>query len=246
MFKRPSKPEANAPATVSKSWSKSPEDPISRIAGYFGVYYSGPDGLHGPNTISALGAAAGFFAQQMARAMLSSGTWTMSQHSFLKVETKIGQNFFFGDAISAALFGSKAEGPGLLNYVAAFDNSLDGLKSIDIGELASHAAQSMGTEAFGIPRIAQEFRPTLPPIVHLKRDVTALLHELNYRGVKPAQYADVFGSAGQFMMKTIAGETNIRVAVQMPKLMSLRLFMEAAVPMSKLDPNDILSPQPKG
>ena len=231
------------------SAAMSPDDPIARVGGYFLTQYGGPDGpLASTNLISAMGSVSGLFAQLKARALLQSGVWKQDDNSFTRATTADGQTFFFGDAPNVALYGAVSqrledhyghgpEGLGLWNYVAAAARDPKIGSEVDIGEIAQHTAESLGSSAFGVPRAPAGFQPSEPPLTALGRHARPLWDEFKRLEVSPDDYTRVFGLATQNMIPWTAGERGVAASPKMPAAIAVRLFMEAAIPMAKVDPH---------
>lgn len=208
------------------------------IGGYMLMAYGGFDGttLHAANAVSALGALAGVFAQAQARAMLAAKQLPNEQATLVEVATKDGELFYFGDAINACLFEGTRERPSFWNIAAGVARDPDIGDKIDIGEMAKHTAEVLGTPAFGKPRIDARYPLTETPIEAVRAHALVLLHRFQEIAIDPAQLMIAFGLAGQGIAGFAAGEVSTTpVDVAMTKEDIVRLYMESAIPMSKLD-----------
>ena len=101
----------------------------------------------------------------------------------------------------------------------------------DISEIVSNAARSIGTSRFGVPRLPREHMPHKLPREAL---------ELHWRFIRaeleaprdPSHWPYDVAAAAQWQMVT--GRDTID-----PPL-AARIVMEAAIPMSKVDPRTII------
>ena len=222
---------------ATPSLAMSPDEPMARIGGYFLMKYARPDGaLKSADLISALGGAAGFFAQLRARALLKTPAWAARKDAFVDVATKDGGRYFFGDAINVGLYGSSTDGLGLWNYIAPAAGDPEIESRIDLMEIAAHTAATVGGPEFGVPRTPSAYRPSEPSLATLKRDAPVLLAELKRLNVPAEQFVTLFGGAAQKLVPFTAGERDFQVDAKLPPFEAVRLFMETAVPMSKVDP----------
>jgi hypothetical protein len=225
---------------TTPSLAMTPDEPMARIGGYFLMKYAGPDGvLRSADLISALGGVSGFFAQLRARDLLKTPAWQARKGALVDAGTQDGAHYVFGDAINVGLYGSSTDGLGLWNYIApaAGDPKIE--SKIDLMEIAAHTAATVGDAAFGVPRVPAAYRPSEAPLAALKRDAPILLAEMQRLKVPAEQFVTVFGGAAQKLVPFAAGERDFKVDAKLPPFEAVRLFMEAAVPMSKIDPASI-------
>lgn len=206
------------------------------IGGYVLTQYEQGGVLRAADAVSALGALAGVFAQAQARAMLASGAIVQTGSSLVEATTTDGGRFYFGDAINACLFEGTREQPSFWNIAAgaAKDPSIG--EQIDIADIARHTAAVLGSAAFGKPRLDDRYRLNELPIDAVKRHANILLARFKQTHVDPAQLMIAFGLAGQGLAAFAAGEIDGATAdTPMQRVDIVRLYMEAAIPMSKLD-----------
>jgi hypothetical protein len=225
---------------ATPSLAMSPDEPMARIGGYFLMKYAGPNGaLKSADLISALGGVAGFFVHLRAQDLVKTPAWQARKDALVDVKTRDGAHYAFGDAINVGLYGSPSDGLGLWNYVAPAAGDPEIASKIDLMEIAAHTAATVGDAAFGVPRVPAEYRPSEPPLAALKRDAPVLLAELQRLKVPTDQYVTLFGGAAQKLVPFTAGDRDFQVDAKLPPFEAVRLFMETAVPMSKIDPASI-------
>jgi hypothetical protein len=208
------------------------------IGGYLLMKYGGLDGssLRAANAVSALGALAGVFAQAQARAMLAAKSLPDAQASLVEVATKDGEVFYFGDAINACLFEGARERPSFWNIAAGVARDPDIGAKVDIAEIAKHTAEALGGPDFGKPRIEARYPLTEMPIDAVKAHALVFLDRFRQTGIDPAQLMIAFGLAAQGIAAFAAGDVaGGAVDVAMTREDIVRLYMESAIPMSKLD-----------
>lgn len=208
------------------------------IGGYIMMKYGGVEGqtLQTANAISALGALAGVFAQAQARAMLASGALPQTQSSMVEAVTKDGAHYYFGDAINACVLEGSRERPSFWNLAAAAAQDPEIGNKIDLNEIAAHTAKELGGAAFGIPRIDARYGLSEKPIDAVRAHAVVLLERFRQIQINPANLMLAFGLVAQGLAAFAAGDhKDIAISVPMARVDIVRLYMESAVPMSKLD-----------
>ncbi|MBX3511203.1 MAG: hypothetical protein KF700_08375 [Hyphomonadaceae bacterium] len=208
------------------------------IGGYILTHYGGVDGgvLRAADAVSALGALAGVFAQAQARAMLASGALANTETSLAQVTTRDGGVYYFGDAINACLFEGTRERPAFWNVAAGAANDPNIGAVIDIADIARHTAATLGGPDFGKPRFDERYRLSEAPIEAVRAHALAFLQRFKQIGVNPANLMLAFGLTAQGLAPLAAGElADLPVDTPMRRADAVRLMMEAAIPMSKLD-----------
>jgi hypothetical protein len=208
------------------------------IGGYIMMKYGGVEGatLQTANAVSALGALAGVFAQAQARAMLASGALPQTQSSLVEAVTKDGARYYFGDAINACVLEGSRERPSFWNLAAAAAQDPEIGAKIDLNEIAAHTAHELGGPGFGVPRIDARYGLSEAPIAAVRAHALVLLDRFKQINIDPANLMLAFGLVAQGLASFVAGEhKDVQVSVAMPRVEIVRLYMEAAVPMSKLD-----------
>lgn len=192
--------------------------------------------LHASNGVSALGALAGIFAQIQARAMLRFGVIEQTQTTLVEVSTKSGEHYYFGDAINACLLEGSEASPSFWNLSAgaARDPKIgDKIKPL---EIAKRAAKEVGGRDFGRPRIDSRYRVTELPADAVHKHGPWLLARFLEHNLDPLLLMYVFGSVAQSFAAFAAGEiSDVRADVPMKRADIVRLYIEAAIPSSKLD-----------
>lgn len=208
------------------------------VGGYIlGAYRDKNTGvLNSSNGVSAVGALAGIFAQVQARAMLRAGVLWQNDTSLVEVSTKSGELYYFGDAINVCLLEGSEGSPSfwmLSAGVARDPNIADKIKPI---EMASRAAKEVGGPDFGRPRIDSRYRVTELPADAVRRHGPWLLDRFLELKLDPLLLMRVFGSVAQSFAAFAAGEiSEVRANMPLKREDIVRLYMESAIPSSKLD-----------
>ena len=214
---------------------------IAHLGGYVLTSYRDKKGvLHAANAVSALGAWAGVFAHIQARALMISGVIPQTENTMLEVKTKQGDTYYFGDAINACLLDGSEAFPAFWNLAAGAARDPKVADKIGLLEIAGHTSKSVGTAKFGVPRINARYKLSERPIDAVRTHGPLLVrHFLNLQ-LNPANLMQVFGATAQHFAMFAAEEArDVRVNLALPRLEIVRLYMESAIPMSKLDPRAV-------
>ena len=188
-----------------------------------------------PETVlCALGALAGYAAQQAIReAVVKPGKLTIDQ-AFVVIETRSGDVFFFGDLLNAVIVskdggqvGSRDKGHASIWKIVSDGGYEAGARNLpDVTDMIKHCAATVGKEEFGIPRIPHAHMPDLLPREAVRRFWPAARRRL--AGSEPMSWPLHLALAAHKLIVELKHELRPDIAVQ--------IVMEAAVPMSKIDP----------
>lgn len=180
-------------------------------------------GVHIESLLCALGALAGYSCQANLRAQaLAKG---MPETAALQaVGTKDGKQYFFGDPLNNALAGSQHSVWGLAGGAAQHA----GAKELpDLNEIFQHTSSTIGGDLFGIPRVPEANTAGDRPINYVKAMWPALFPAVKLFCPNPVDWPILYGLAIQEAID--AGKSAIDPAL------ALKIVMESAVPMSKID-----------
>ena len=192
--------------------------------------------LRAADATSALGALAGIFAQIQARALLRSGAIAQTQTTLAEVTTKAGERYYFGDAINACLMEGGREAPSFWNLAAGAARDPKVANKIDVIEIARRAVKDVGMPSFGKPLIDKRYKLSEAPADAVRAHGPWLLARFLEINLEPPKLMWVFGSVAQSFAAFAAGEiAEVRVDLAMKRVDIVRLYMEAAIPSSKLD-----------
>lgn len=211
------------------------------IGGYFFTAYGGEtDKLQAANAICALGAVAGFCAQIQARAMLASGALSFNENALVELRAKDGGIYYLGEAINACLIQGGPGQPSFWNLMAGIAGDPDIADKIGLADMVQHNARALGTREFGVPRIQPRFGLTITPLEALHQHVGVLMRRFDQEGMPQDQLMLAFGMAAQrFVAFAAAEHAQVKVDRPLLRIDCVWLYMEAAIPMSKVDPRSI-------
>ncbi len=190
------------------------------------------EGVHVETALAILGSLGGFACQMSVREGLAKGWRTAEKNAFMAVEATNGKKYYFGDAINEPL----AEGPySIWSFAAGAAQLMKSEELPDIQQIFQHVSSTIGTDDFGLPRYPEGHAPEGgTPASWVRHYWPALMPVAAVFCEKPEEWPILFGAAIQQAILLAEGVLEPFVAVS--------IVMEAAVPMSKIDPEEIFGP----
>lgn len=180
-------------------------------------------GVHVESLLCALGSLAGYSCQAYLRALAAEKGLdeTVALHT---MEVTDGRKYFFGDLLNQPLVESKYS---IWSLAAGAAQQNGCTKFPDIKSILAHVIDTLGTDAFGVPRYPGDRRAGDIPINYLKALWPVLFPVVKMFCKEPDEWPILFGIAIQEALdagKNIVSQDN-----------ALQIVMEAAIPMSKVD-----------
>lgn len=146
----------------------------------------------------------------------------------IDVECNDGQKYYMGDPVNFLLL----EGPqSVWALSAGMAQHLGDTDLLDVGEIAGYVAGTICGDAFGIPRLPDGHTTSDSPVNYVQNLWQTVLPDVDHRAPEPLERVVLFGLAIQKVME-IAKDV-------IPPSAALRIVMECAIPMAKLDPEKI-------
>ena len=204
-------------------------DTPTRIADWLMRELKDQRGIHCETLLTAIGALAGYAAQQaLWEGMVKPGKLAIAQ-AFKVVETPSGATYFFGDTLDSLLVSMEPKHVSVWKIVAGSALTAGGEHLPNVNELLRHSAATAGTSAFGLPRLPDDHLPSILPRAAVERfwPGARLLLSLS----DPLQWPLLMAHAAQKLMLAMKGSISPDLAV--------KIVMEAAVPMSRVDPTTV-------
>lgn len=180
-------------------------------------------GVHVESLLVALGALAGYSCQASLRARAVAKGAT-EDSLFTVVKTEDGKTFFFGDHINEPLIESRYS---IWSLAAAGARDAGCTVLPDVTEIFKHVSQTVGAADFGKPRVRTNYAPHDSPLNYLKRLWPVLFPTIQGFCPDPEHWPILLGLAIQQAIDAWKQAIEPSAAV--------RLVMEAAVPMSKVN-----------
>ena len=189
--------------------------------------------------LCALGALAGYAAQQAIReALVKTGKLTLDQ-AFAVIETRSGEVFFFGELLNAVIVaqdgarngahtgnGASTGHASIWKIVSEGGRDAGAINLPDVTDIIKNCAATVGRDEFGIPRVADAHMPNILPREAVSRFWPAARRKL--AGKDPMSWPLHLAMAARSLIVSLKHAVRPDIAVQ--------IVMEAAVPMSKIDP----------
>ncbi len=185
---------------------------------------SGERGIHLESLLSALGALAGYACQISVREALVVQQGRAEKEVFIVVNSKQdGQTYYFGDLLNKPL----AESRYSVWSLASGASQKIGLKDlIDLHAIFKHVTDSLGSDAFGVPRTPAAHQANELPINYVRFLWPQLFPLAKNFSATPADWPILFGIAIQEILYASKDLIDPQLA--------LSIVMESAVPMSKI------------
>lgn len=181
-------------------------------------------GIHLESLLSALGALAGYACQISVREAFVVQQGRAEKDVFIVVHSRSGdQTYYFGDALNKPLAESKYSVWSLASG-ASQKNGLAQL--IDLHDIFKHVTDSLGSDAFGIPRTEAAHQAKEIPLNYVRFLWPQIFPFAKTFSQTPTDWPILFGVAIQEIL--FASKDLIE-----PQL-ALSIVMESAVPMSKI------------
>lgn len=189
--------------------------------------------VHPETLLTEIGALAGFAVQMSIRKSVIERQKLDPGTILVAVTTKNDEVYYFSDLMNWMLFENMERPPySVWAYVAAAVPQDRRLLLPDISEIVSHAARSIGTSRFGVPRLPPAHMPLKPPRSALEEHWRPIRAEFDASDRDPSEWPYDIAAAAQWQMLT--GRETVDLAL------AARIVMEAAIPMSKVDPRTLL------
>ncbi len=209
-------------------------------------------GIQAETLLVAAGALTGYSAihavfeayLKRGRAQIGDAEAASTGNAIVEVKGKDGQTYYLGDLINSFLAASA--GPVsrpffVWGYLAgiAINSGVLAAELPDLNEMFKHAASTVGSPEFGIPRMPPNLKPMLTPRQAVDRLWPAVRTGLariegpgpGGRGIDVEHWPILCAIAAQQLINQTKGVMDVKVA--------LRLVMESAIFMSKIDPRSV-------
>jgi hypothetical protein len=188
--------------------------------------------VHPETMLSEIGALAGFCVQMSLRKSGVERQELPPETVLVEVATRNGEIYYFSDLMNWMLFENMDRPPySVWSYVLAAVPADSRVQLPDISEIVSHAARSIGTRHFGVPRLPRDRMPHKMPRVALDEHWQMVRAELEGAGRDASDWPYDLAAAAQWQMLNGRGTLDLPLAAT--------IVMEAAIPMSKVDPRTV-------
>jgi hypothetical protein len=206
-------------------------------------------GVHAETLMVAVGALAGFAAQNAAFRSIGPPGTPIPKDAIALAEAN-GQKYYFGDRINRYLLQQSDDYRyPLWAFVAAAALQAGTPESElpDLVDMFRHIATTVGTESFGIPRAPAGIVPHMTPRQALDRlwpHAKAVLGSTE--GPGPLRGRSVPEADWPLVVALVARQFVLMAKDTLAPRTSLILIMESAIAMSKVDPKTVPQEPPEG
>jgi hypothetical protein len=185
--------------------------------------------IHPQTVLTQIGALAGFAAQMAIRKAIIAPQNLDIAEILPSVVTKNGERYYFSDTLNWTVFENTATPPySVWAYVRDIVPEGEQGALPDVAEMLGYAARTIGTNRFGVPRLPAEHMPQMMPRAALAQHWQAVQREFEASARHPSEWPFDLAYAAQWQMATSRD--------RVPLALAARIVMEAAIPMSKIEP----------
>jgi hypothetical protein len=196
-------------------------------------------GVHVETLMAAVGALAGFAAQCAAWDEVRRSKRPIPKERLALAATASGERYYFGDLINGYLVPEGARGWTLWGFVAAaaVEAGLPESELPNYTDMFRHVAETVGSRDFGIPQVPEAHQPRLLPRTALEMYWSGMRAILELAdGPGPGQRKGVAVAHWPAILGLVARQFVLVNKDKLSPEISLRLVMESAIMMSKVDP----------
>jgi hypothetical protein len=207
-----------------------PAGAAARIVRYLLDTYNDQHGVNAETVLSATGALAGFAAQEAIwEGFVRPGKITAAQ-ALVRVGTKSGETYFFGDFLNTILMSTQEGHLSIWGLVAGAAVKLGAQSLPPLEPIFAHCSETVGTPAFGVPVLPSNLALKELPRQAL-RHWPQIKSILLSAGLQPLHWPLEIGVAAQNLI--------LQVNDALPADIGALVVMQAAIPMSKVDPRTV-------
>jgi hypothetical protein len=189
-------------------------------------------GIHAETILTEIGALAGFAAQMSIRKGIIEPQQLDPNAVLVEVVTRNGEKYYFSDLLNWVVFENLTQAPySIWTYVSDVVPQAERALLPEMSDIVSHAARTIGSGRFGVPRLPPEHMPQMAPRIALDEDWRLALREFEGSGRDPPEWPYDLAFAAQWQMLTSRDRLGLPLAA--------KIVMEAAIPMSKVDPRTV-------
>jgi hypothetical protein len=189
--------------------------------------------VHPETILTELGALAGFAVQMSIRQGVIEPRTPGVDNLLVEATAKSGEKFYFSELMNWILFENMGDPPySLWAYLCAIVPEPMLPHMPDVAEIVRNTARSVGTRRFGVPHLPLEHLPKIMPRAALDEHWRTVREELIASARGPSQWPYDLAMAAQWQMTTSANT--------LPLPLAAAIVMEAAIPMSKVDPRTVV------
>jgi hypothetical protein len=180
-------------------------------------------GVHIESLLCALGSLAGYSCQASVRAQARAQGLDETAH-FVQAEGADGKTYFFGDPLNKLLAEDQYS---VWSLAAAGAQAAGCTVVLQLDDIFKHVAETVGTAEFGHPRLPSEHPTHDTPLNYVEAFWPQIFQRISTFCPDPEHWPILLGLAIQGMI--------VQGKEALDPCLSLRVVMECAIPMSKVD-----------
>ena len=185
-----------------------------------------------------VGALAGFAAQHAVRQEHVVDGKAKESEVFVIALAPNGERYFFGDRLNAVLIPERLDGSSIFSILGGEVLRLGtaGSELPDCHDIFERATKSIGTPAFGIPQLPADHKSFLTPRRAIEIFWPSVQKALTREPIMPVpDFALVPPRHWPLLLAAVAASYMGAMKAALPPALAMRICMEAAIPMSKID-----------
>ncbi len=185
-----------------------------------------------------VGALTGFAAQYAVRQEHIASGNAKEAEVFVVAQAPDGERYYFGDRLNAILVPEALESRAVLSILGGEALKLGAAKEElpDCHEIFERTAKSIGTPAFGVPELPPGHKSFLMPRRAVEIFWPSVRTVFTREPVVPvAGFKLVEPRHWPLVLAAVAASYMAATKQSLPPALALKIFMEAAIPMSKID-----------
>jgi len=185
-----------------------------------------------------IGALTGFAAQHAVRQECIVGGNSKENEVFVIAQAPNGERYFFGDRLNAILVPERAESMTVWTILGGQALKLGAAKSElpDCLDTFERATKTIGTPEFGIPALPPGHKPYLTPRRAIEIFWPTILQVFTREPIVPVPgFSRVPPRHWPLVLASAAASFMPALKEKLPPTLAMTIFMEAAIPMSKID-----------
>jgi hypothetical protein len=188
--------------------------------------------IHAETILTEIGALAGFAAQVSIRKFATAPRKFDPSDALVEVVSRNGETFKFSDLLNWILFENTTRPPfSIWSHVSAVVPERSRAVMPDFVEIVDNAVRTAGTRQFGVPRLPRAHMPRQLPSAALNQHWLSICQEFEMSRRDPVHWPYDLAWAAQRQM--VASQHRLALST------AATIVMEAAIPMSRIDPASV-------
>ena len=237
-------PAVDDAGTTAGGWPWEPDQSvaaqlaISSLVKFFPKSLTQNGRLQVETLFCVTGALTGFAAQYAVRQEHIASGDAKETEVFVIAQAPNGERYYFGDRLNAILVPETLQSTTVLSVLGGQALQLGAAKKElpDCHEIFERTAKSIGMPGFGVPELPPGHKPFLMPRRAVEIFWPSVLKVFTREPVVPVPgFKLVEPHHWPLVLAAVAASYMSATKGSLPPVLALKIFMEAAIPMSKID-----------